>query len=159
MPFRGIAACCVVVTDIGSATKTVSVKTADGVEHTFIFTEHTTVHGAEGVARGSEDGVKGLEKGSKVAVHYTAEGSKETADEVDKIGHGGLKAVKVSGVHVGEGAKVATVETVDGAKETIRLSGRAAEEVGNGGKDAVEGTAYVTNEAGHKVVHFFDWAF
>jgi hypothetical protein len=42
------------------------------------------------------------------------------------------------------------------------VTGRAAEEIGKevakGGKDAAKGTAYVTEEAGHKVVHFFEWA-
>ena len=152
-----------VVTDVGAASKTVAVKTSDGAEHTFVFTEHTTVHGAKDVAKGSEDAFKGLEKGTKVAVHYTAEGGKETAEEVDKIGDDGLKAVKVTAVHVGKGAKFVSVETADGAKETMRLSGRASEEVGKevakGGKDAAKGTAYVSEEAGDNVVHFFERAF
>ena len=150
------------VIDVSAATKTVTVKAADGTEHALVFAGHTTVHGAKEVAKGGEDAFKGVEKGSKVVVHYTAEGGKETADEVDKIGDDGLKAVKVSAVHVGHGAKVISVETADGAKETYRLTGRAAEEVGKevgkGGKEAAKGTAYVTEEAGHKVVHFFEWA-
>jgi hypothetical protein len=151
------------VTDVSSATKTVAVKTADGTEHTFVFSEHTTVHGAKEVGRGGEDAFKGVEKGSKVIVHYTAGGGKETADEVDKIGDDGLKAVKVSAVHIGRGAKIVTVKTADGAEETFRVTGRASEEigkeVGKGTDDAAKGTVYVTDEAGHKVVHFFERAF
>jgi hypothetical protein len=149
-----------VVTDVGSATKTVAVKTADGAEHTFVFTEHTVVHGSKDVARGGKDAFKGLEKGSKVAVHYTEEGGKETADEVDKIGDDGLEAVKVTAVHVDHGAKTVAVKTADGTEETFRVTGRAAEEMGKeAGKGAGEGTAYVSDEAGHKVVHFFERAF
>jgi hypothetical protein len=148
-----------VVTDVGHGTKTVAVKTADGTEHTFIFVGRTTVHGA---AIGGEDAFKGLEKGSKVVVHYTAEGGKETADEVDKIGDDGLKAVKVTAVHVGKGGKFVTAETADGAKETFKVTGRASEEigkgVGKGSEDAAKGTVYVTDEAGHRVVHFFERA-
>jgi hypothetical protein len=39
------------ITDISSATRTVAVKTADGAEHTFVFSEHTTVHGAKEVGQ------------------------------------------------------------------------------------------------------------
>jgi hypothetical protein len=151
------------VTDVSSATKTVAVKTADGAEHTFVFSEHTTIHGAKDVGHGGEDAAKGLEKGSQVAVHYTADGGRETANEVDKIGDDGLQAVKVSAVHVGHSSKVVTVRTADGAEETFRVTGRASEEigkeVGKGTGDAAKGTVYVTDEAGHKVVHFFERAF
>ena len=151
-----------IVMDVGSTTKTVAVKTADGTEHTFAYAEHTTVHGGKDIATGTDDAFHGLEKGSKVAVHYTAEGGKETADEVDKIGDDGLKAVKVTVTHVDRGGKYITVKTADGAKEGFKLTGRAAEEIGEGvekgGEKAAKGTAYVTDEAGHKVVHFFERA-
>lgn len=150
------------VIDVSAATKTVTVKAADGTEHALVFAGHTTVHGAKDVGKGGQDAFKGLEKGSKVVVHYTAEGGKETADEVDRLGDDGVKAVKVTAVHVGRGAKTVAVKTEDGAEETYRVTGRAAEEIGKevakGGKDAAKGTAYVTEEAGHKVVHFFEWA-
>jgi hypothetical protein len=151
------------VTDVSSAAKTVAVKTAGGAEHTFLFSEHTAVHGAKGVARGGEDAFRGMERGSKVVVHYTADGGKETADEVDKIGDDGLKAVRVSAVHVGQGGKIVTVKTADGADETFRVTGRASEEigrdVGKGSEDAAKGTVYVADDGGHKVVHFFERAF
>jgi hypothetical protein len=150
------------VIDVAAATKSVVVKTADGTEHAFVFTERTTVHGTKDVARGSADAFRGLEKGSKVIVHYTAEGGKDTADEVDKIGDDGLKAMKVTITHVGRGAKFITVKTADGAEESFRLTGRAAEEMGKGvaegSEDVAKGTVYVTDEAGHKVVHFFERA-
>ena len=120
------------VIDVSAATKTVTVKAADGTEHALVFAGHTTVHGAKDVGKGGQDAFKGL------------------------------KAVKVTGVHVGRGAKTVAVKTEDGAEETYRVTGRAAEEiskeVAKGGKDAAKGTAYVTEEAGHKVVHFFQWA-
>ena len=150
------------VTDVGSATKKVVVKAADGTEHTFAYAEHTTVHGGKDIGKGTEDAFHGLEKGSKVAVHYTAEGGKDTADEVDKIGDDGLKAVKVSVTHVDRGGKYITVKTADGAKDTFRVTARASEEIGDevakGGEKAAKGTVYVTDEAGRKVVHFFERA-
>jgi len=55
--------------------------------------------------------------------HYTAEGGKETADEVDRIGDDGLRAVKVTATHLDRGAKTVSVKTADGAKETFRVTG------------------------------------
>src|SRR5262249_13161962 len=98
------------VVDVGSATKTVVVKTADGTEHTLLFAGHTSVHGAKDVARGTDAGFHGLEKGSKVVVHYTAEGGKETADEVDRIGDDSFKAAKVTVTHFDKGAKTVSVK-------------------------------------------------
>jgi hypothetical protein len=151
------------ITDISSATRTVAVKTADGAEHTFVFSEHTTVHGAKEVGPGAQDAFQGLENGTKVVVHYTADGGKETADEVDNIGDDGSKAVKVSAVHMDRSGKAVTVKTADGAEETFRVTGRASEEIGKdagkGTDDAATGTVYVTDEAGRKVVHFFERAF
>jgi hypothetical protein len=151
------------IVDVSSAAKTVVVKAADGTEHTLRFAEHTVVHGAKDVARGTVDAFHGMEKGTKVAVHYTAEGAKETADEVDKIGDDGMKAVKVTVTHVDHTAKTVGVTTADGAKETYRTTERAADEIGKdvakGSEKTAKGTAYVTDEAGHKVVHFFARAF
>jgi hypothetical protein len=76
---------------VDSGTKTVVVKTADGAEHTFHFLGRTIVHGTEATAKGSKDAFHGLKEGSEVAVHYTAKGGRETADEVDHIGKDGLK--------------------------------------------------------------------
>jgi hypothetical protein len=95
-------------------------------------------------------------------VHYTAEGGKETADEVDRIGDDGLRAVKVTAPHLDRGAKTVSVKTADGAKETFPVTGRAAEEIGKGvakpTEDTAKETVYFTDEAGHKVVHFFERA-
>jgi hypothetical protein len=150
------------VIDVRSAAKTAVVKTADGTEHTLLFTGHTAVHGSTDVARGTEDAFHGVEKGSKVAVHYTDEGGKETADEVDRIGDDSFKAVKVTAIHLDRGAKTTSVKTADGAVDTFRITGRASEEIGEGvakgSEDTAKGIIYFTDEGGHKVVHFFERA-
>jgi len=50
-----------------------------------------------------------------------------------------------------------------GAEETFRLTGRAARDVGKGIGEGAEKSAkvtvYYTEEAGHKVAHFFKKAF
>jgi hypothetical protein len=43
---------------------------------------------------GAKDAFHGLKEGSEVAVHYTAKGGRETADEEDHIGKDGLKVTE-----------------------------------------------------------------
>jgi hypothetical protein len=144
---------------IDATARTIAVKTADGTEHTFLFVEHTTVHGTREAATGVEDAFHGLQKGGRVAVHYTAEGGRDTADEVDKIGGDGLKPVKVTIIHVDHAAKTVAVETEDGAKQTYRLTERATEEIGKdvakGAEKTAKGTLYISEEAGEAVAHVF----
>ena len=148
------------VVDVASATRTIIVKTADGTEHTLLFATHNVVHGFKDVGHGAGDAFHGLEKRSKVAVHYTAYGVKETADEVDRVGDDGLKAAKVTVTHFDRGPKTVSVKTEDGAEETFRVTGPAAEEFGKRQRHrtTAKGTIYFSNEAGHKVAHFFERA-
>ncbi len=144
---------------LDAAAKTVVVKLADGTEHTVHFVGRTTVHGAEAAGVGAQDAFCGLKEGSEIAVHYTAKGTEETADEVDRIGKDGLKATEATVTRVDTGAKTITVKTAGGAEETYRLTGNAAKEVGKGTTNGVERSAKVTvfytEQAGHKVAHFF----
>ena len=139
--------------------KTVVIKTADGTEHTLHFVSRTAVHGAQETAVGAKDAFHGLKEGSQVAVHYTARGTDETADEVDNIGKDGLKASEVTVTGVDRSAKTLAVKTADGAQETYRLTDRAAEDaskdLGEGTEKSAKVTIYYTEEAGHKVAHFF----
>lgn len=148
-----------VVLRLDAAARTVVVKVADGTEHTLHFVKRTTVHGAHETAVGAEDVFHGLKEGSQVAVHYTATGTDETAEEVDNIGRDGLKSSEVVVTHIDRSAKTLTVKTADGAEESYRLTDSAAMDAG---KDIAEGaeksakvTVYYTEEAGHKVAHFF----
>ena len=148
-----------VVLKLDAAAKTAVVKLADGTEHTFHFVKRTTVHGAEDTAAGAKDAFHGLKEGSAVAVHYTAKGTEETAEEIDHIGKGGLKATEATVTHIDRGAKTLSVKTADGAEETYRLTGSAAKDagkdIGAGAEKTEKVTLYYTEEAGHKVAHFF----
>ena len=62
------------VTKVDDGAKTVAVKTADGSEHVFHYTE----------AAGKDIG-KGTETTGKVSVHYTEEGGKKIAHFFEKI--------------------------------------------------------------------------
>jgi len=148
-----------VVLKTDDAAKTVVVKLADGTEHTFHFVKATTVHGAQETAAGAKDAFHGLKEGSEVAVHYTAKGSVETAEEVDHIGKDGLKVTEATVTHVDRGAKTIAVKTADGTEEVYRMTDSAARDagkgIGTGAEKSAKVTVYYTEEAGHKVAHFF----
>jgi len=148
-----------VVLKTDDAAKTVVVKLADGTEHTFHFVKATTVHGAQETAAGAKDAFHVLKEGSEVAVHYTAKGSVETAEEVDHIGKDGLKVTEATVTHVDRGAKTIAVKTADGTEEVYRMTDSAARDagkgIGTGAEKSAKVTVYYTEEAGHKVAHFF----
>ena len=148
-----------VVLKTDDAAKTVVVKLADGTEHTFHFVKATTVHGAQETAAGAKDAFHGLKEGSEVAVHYTAKGTVETAEEVDHIGKDGLKVTEATVTHVDRGAKTIAVKTADGTEEVYRMTDSAARDagkgIGTGAEKSAKVTVYYTEEAGHKVAHFF----
>jgi hypothetical protein len=147
------------VIKVDDAAKTFVVRLADGTEHSLHFLKRTMVHGAQDAAVSAKDTFHGLKQGTQVAVHYTAKGTKETAEEVDRIGDDGLKSTQATITHLDRGAKTLAVKTADGTEETYRLTNSAARDAG---KDVAEGaqqsakvTVYYTEEAGHKVAHFF----
>ena len=120
----------------------------------FTLSEGTTVHGAEKTGEGTKDAFHGVKEGSEVAVHYTAKGTEETAEEVDNIGKDGLKATEGTVSRMGSGGKTIVVKTADGTEETYHFASHA---VGKAGKDIAEGseksakvTVYYTEKAGRK---------
>lgn len=146
------------VKKIDAGTKTVLVTSADGVDHSFHYSGDLVVHGAKDTAKGSDDAFHGVKEGSKVAVHYTGDGAKATAHEIDDIGDDGLKATEGTVTHIDRGAKTVAVKTADGTEETFKLSGRAAadagKDIGEGADKAGKVTVYYTEDAGKKTVHF-----
>jgi len=144
---------------LDTASRTVAVKLADGTVHTFHFTERTAVHGVKDTAAGAADVFHGLRVGTQVAVHYTARGTTATALEIDNIGKDGLKSTDATVVRIDRGARMLAVKTADGAEETYHLTGSAAQDagkdIGAGSEKSARVTIYYTEEAGHKVAHFF----
>jgi hypothetical protein len=147
------------VLKLDAAGKTAVVKLADGTRHTLHFVGRTAVHGVQGAATGAGDAFHGLKEGSQVAVHYTAVGTKETAEEVDNIGKDGLKATDATVTNIDRGAKTLAVKTADGTVETFHMTDSAAKYAGKdvtaGGQKSAKATVYYTEEGGRKVVHFF----
>ena len=147
------------VKKVDAATKTIVVKTADGAERTFHFVGKTTVHGAEKTGEAAQDAFHGVKEGSEVAVHYTVKGSEATAEEVDNIGSGGLKATEGTVSRIGSGGKTIVVKTADGTEETYHFVGNAASKAGKqiaeGSQKSANVTVYYTEKAGQKIAHFF----
>jgi hypothetical protein len=138
------------------AANTVTVKTADGVRHLLHFTERTVVHGSKAAGDGALDG---LDEGSRVVVHYTQEGNRKTAHEVDRIAMNGLSAMNGVIAKVDRSAKTISIRLADGSLQTFRLTDRAASDVGKDIDGAAADTAkvvvYYTDEAGHRIAHYF----
>lgn len=143
------------VKKVDAATKTCVIKTADGTEHTVHFVKKTSVHGWDAADAGAKDGMHGVKEGSQVVVHYTAKGSVETAQEVDRVGEGGLKVAEGTVSSIDRGGKVLAVKTADGTVATYKITDHAVEDAGKGAEKASKVTVYYTEEGGKKIVHFF----
>jgi hypothetical protein len=146
------------VKKLDSATKTVVIETKDGTEHAFHYTGDVVVDGAKDTKKGAVDSAHGVDEGSKVVVHYTTVGGKDTVHEVDKVGDDGLKTTDGTVDHVDKGAKTIAVKTADGTEQTFHLTDRAAKDTGKGIGEGVDKSAkvtvYYTEKAGVKTAHF-----
>jgi len=135
---------------------TVIVKTVDGVRHVFHFTKDLVVHGG---TRTGVDALQGLRAGTTVAVHYTVTGGNAALHEIDLIGNDGLEMTEGTVVHIDRGRKQITIRFGERDTETFQLTERAALDAGRDLDGASAGTArvtvYYTDDAGHKVAHFF----
>ncbi len=151
------------VQKIDTAAKTVVVQAKDGTEHTFHFVGRTVVHGAEKGGAVAKESFHGLKEGGEVVVHYTAKGTEKTAEEIDHVGKGGLKTAEGTVTHIDRGAKTVAIKTADGTEQTFHLTDRAAEDAGKditaGAEKSGKVAVYYSEEAGHKVAHFFRKAF
>jgi hypothetical protein len=143
------------VKKVDAGTKVVVVKAADGTEHTFKVIGRTTVHGADAVGKGSVDAFHGLKEGDDVVVHYTVKGTDKTAQEFDRIGHGGMKVAEGTMKGIDHGAKTMTVKAADGTEATYHFTDHMAKETAKGAEKTGKVTVYYTEDAGKKVVHYF----
>lgn len=148
-----------VVTKIDRTAKTVMVKAVDGTEHTIHLVDRTVVHGGNQTYKGTEEAGRDLQEGAQVVVHYTKQGADETAEEIDHIGKDGLKMSEGSITKFDRAARTMTIKVADGTEQTYRLTEHAAKDAGKGTKDTAKKSAhaivYYSEEAGHKVAHFF----
>jgi hypothetical protein len=155
-PVRGTIALEGTVAKIYAAANTVIVETIDGVEHVVHFTKDLLVHGGKGTG---VDALRGLREGSTVVVHYRVEGGQESAQEIDSIGDEGLKVTEGVVARIDRGQKQITIRFDNGTTETLRLTDRAAADVGRDIDQPAAGdtrvVVYYSDDSGSRVAHFF----
>jgi len=155
-PVQGTIALEGTVNKVYAAANTIIVGTLDGVEHVFHYTKDTLLHGAPGT---DINALQGIREGSAVVVHYTVEGSNESAHEIDRIGDGGLKVIEGVVTRVDRARKQITIKHSNGTTETLRLTDHAAVDAGKDLDQAATGgtrvVVYYTDATGQKLAHFF----
>ncbi|MCU1384741.1 MAG: hypothetical protein JWL71_3438, partial [Acidobacteria bacterium] len=134
------------------AGKSVIVKTVDGMRHLFHVTEKTVVHGS---AAADADVLGVIEPGTRIVVHFTANAGRQTAVEVDRLGAAGLKTVEGVVTRVDRDGRQLSIHLADGTTQTLRLTDRAAADVGRDVESAATVVVYYADEGGHQVAHYF----
>ena len=143
------------VTKIDKTGKTIAIKTADGSEQAFKYTERTAVRDSREAAQAAKMG--GVEtyfagkEGTRAVVRYTGKGSDKTATVVEDFGKEALKAGKGTVTHVDRATHTVVVKTDDGAEATYSLGSQAVVETDHG---VVRGTRYIAKEGDKVVVHY-----
>jgi hypothetical protein len=127
------------------AANKIVVETKDGVEHVYDAVKGVVVHGGQ-------DPLSDLKPGTTVVIHYTAD---NTVQEIDRVDAGGLTTTEGMATSIDRGKKEITVRYDNGNIEKLKLTDRAAADVGkNIGKDT-RIVVYYSDEAGGKVTHYF----
>ncbi len=143
------------VTRVDKAGKTIAIKTADGSEQVFKFTEHTAIRSSIDVEKGAKMGALDTyfagKEGTKVVVRYMGKGADKTATVVDDFGKESLKAGKGTVTHVDRAARTVSVKTESGAEETYKLGSEAVVETDHG---VVRGSRYLVKEGDKVTVHY-----
>src|ERR1700757_1833285 len=84
------------VSQLDKEAKTIAIKTADGSEQVFRYTEHTAVRGSKAAESHAKMGIVDTyfagKDGSKVVVRYIGKGADKTATLVEDFGKESLKA-------------------------------------------------------------------
>ena len=128
------------------AANKIVVATEDGVEHVYDAAKGLVVHGV-----GGKGPLSDLKPGTTVVIHYSAD---NTAQEIDRIGSGGLSTTEGVATKIDRGRKEITIRYDNGTIETLKLTDRAAAEGKNIGEDT-RIVVYYSDEAGGKVTHYF----
>jgi len=155
------------VTKIDKTGKTIAIKTADGSEQVFKYTEHTAIRASGDTGHAAKMGALDTyftgKEGTKVVVRYMGKGVDKTATVVEDFGKDALKAGKGTVTHVDRAARTVAIKTDDGAETTYKMGSQAIVETDHG---LVKGTRYAlkegdkvtvhyTEDAGDKIIHFF----
>lgn len=156
-----------IITKVDSAAKTITLKTADGAEHVFRYTEATSVRasheGAKGAKTGTVDTYMAGKEGTDAIVHYTGKGADETAVHVEEFGERSMQVGQGTVTDVDKAARTVTIKAEDGTESTYHVAKDATVDTEHGvtkdseliAKKGEKATIHYTDEAGKKVVHLF----
>ena len=133
------------IKDEHKAANKIVVETEDGVEHVYDVATGLVVHGGK-------DPLADLKPGTTVIVHYTAD---NTAQEIDRVGPGGLSTTEGIATKIDRGKKEITIRYDNGKIEKMKLTDRAATAVGKNIGEDTRIVVYYSDEAGGKVTHYF----
>ena len=127
------------------AANKIVVETKDGVEHVYDAAKGIVVHGGK-------DPLSDLKPGTTVIIHYTAD---NTAQEIDRVGAGGLSTTEGMATKIDRGKKEITIRYDNGKIEELKLTDRAAADVGKNIGPDTRIVVYYSDEARGKVTHYF----
>ena len=114
------------VTGVDKKAKTIAIKTTDGTEQVFDYTEHTAVRDSRAAGHGAKMGVVDTyfagKEGTHVVVRYVGNGADKTATVLDDFGKDSLKVGRGTVTHVDRASRTVAVKMDDGATYTAELT-------------------------------------
>ena len=144
-----------VITRVDKAGKTITVKTTDGGEEVYNYTEHTAVRDSREAAHSAKMGIVDTyfagKEGSRIVVRYTGKGTEKTATLVDDFGKETLKTGRGTVTGVDKAAHTVAVKTDDGGQATFRLGNEGVVETDHG---VVRASRYLAKEGDKVIVHY-----
>lgn len=143
--FNGTVATEATIKDEHKAANKIVVATEDGAEHIYDAAKGLVVHGGK-------DPLSDLKPGTTVIIHYTAD---NTAQEIDRVGVGGLSITEGIATMIDRDKKEITVRYDNGTIEMLKLTDRAAADVGTNIAEDTRIIVYYSDEARGKVTHYF----
>jgi hypothetical protein len=143
--FSGTMATEATIKDERKAANKIIVETEDGVEHVYDAAKGVVVHGGK-------DPLADLKPGTTVIIHYTAD---NTVQEIDRVGADGLSTTEGMATKIDRRKKEITVRYDNGKIEKLKLTDRAAADVGKNIPEDTRIIVYYSDEAGGKVTHYF----
>ena len=104
------------------------------------------------MVHGGKDPLSDLKPGTTVVIHYSAD---NTAQEIDRIGPEGLSTTEGIVTKIDRSNKEITIRYDNGKTEKLKLTDRAAADVGKNIGEDTRIVVYYSDDAGGKVTHYF----
>ena len=128
------------------AANKIAVETKDGVEHVYDAVTGLKVHGGDQV-------LADLKPGTTVVIHYSPD---NTVQEIDRVGGDeGLQTTEAMATNIDRKKKEITIRYDNGKVEKLKLTDRAAADVGKNISSDTRIVVYYSTDAGAKVTHYF----